>query len=139
VRRVQIAMLGGLNGLTTGVPSGIKGRAIPSRCWQYAAGMGRVAGEIGKLERRVQAGGAVTEGERSRLGKCMKMFSGSVIWVFRGVANASTELVPQSRVEVEARTAQARWDVEADRVGVRDVKYKSGGGAIDHMWRLPSR
>jgi hypothetical protein len=77
-------MLGGLNGLTTGVPSGIKGQAIPNRCWQYAAGMRRVvAGEIGKLERRVQAGGAVTEGERSRLGKCMKLFSGSVIWVFR--------------------------------------------------------
>jgi hypothetical protein len=55
------------------------------------------------------------------------------------VENASTELVPQSRVEVEARTAQARRDVEADRAGVRDVEYKSEGGAIDHMWWLPSR
>jgi SMODS and SLOG-associating 2TM effector domain len=59
--RVPIAVLGGVNGISTGALSTIKGQGIPNRYWQYASGLRSVSAKAEALERRVQAGGVVTQ------------------------------------------------------------------------------
>jgi len=65
--QTQIAILGAVNGIITGILAIIKGQGLPGRFYQHASGLREVAREIGRLERIIASGGSVTRDDCEKL------------------------------------------------------------------------
>ena len=107
VYRVQIAVLGGLNGVITGGLAIIKGQSIPNRFWQYASGLRRVGAIIDDLERRVEADSVVTQGDLEQLWQMYEDVQQQNDLNVPDVWKTNTELVHQFRTEAEQRAVQS--------------------------------
>jgi hypothetical protein len=113
--RVQIAVLGGVNGITTGALSIIKGQGLPNRYWQHASGLRSVGFKIDELERRVQAGIAVTPEDLERLWQMYEDVQHQYAMNNPDVWKDNTGLLQPLRSEGNARATHTAGDVEAGR------------------------
>ena len=117
IYRVQIAVLGGINGVITGGLAIIKGQSIPNRFWQYASGLRRVGAIIDDLERRVQAGSVVTQGDLEQLWQMYEDVQQQNDLNVPDVWKTNTELVRQFRTEAEQRAVQSARAAETAEAG----------------------
>lgn len=110
--RVQIAVLGGVNGITTGALSIIKGQGLPNRYWQYASGLRSVGLKIEELERKVQADIVVTQEDLGRLFQMYEDVQHQYAMNNPDVWKNITDLLQPSRSEGDARHTHTEGAVE---------------------------